>query len=166
MWAVPGVTQTPSLEYAVKAAYLHKFAPFVEWPAAAYDSPTSPFEVCVAGDEPFGPALDKALDGQRVGQHPVAVRRLARVDGRASCHVLYVAGSEAQSVADALSAVRGKPVLTVTDERSSGPARGVIHFVIDAKRVRFHIDDQAAASHDLTVSSKLLSLALSVRAKS
>lgn len=155
--------QTPSPEYAVKADYLVKLAAFIEWPAAAFASASSPVVVCAAGEEPFGPVLERALQGQRVGQRPVALRRMATVDGRGDCQVLYLAGSKAQSVADGLAAVRDAPVLTVTDSRSSGPARGIVHFVIDQNRVRFHIDEQGAARNGLTVSSKLLSLALSVK---
>ena len=32
-------TQGAPLEYAVKATYLHKFAPFVEWPSPAAEFP-------------------------------------------------------------------------------------------------------------------------------
>jgi hypothetical protein len=161
--AAPAPAQTPNLEYAVKAAYLYKFAPFVEWPDSAFASPTSPMVVCIAGDEPFGPVLARTLDGKRAGQRPVVVRKLSRVEGRGDCHVLYLAGSKAQSVGDGLAAVRGTPVLTVTDSRSSGGVRGIVHFVIEANRVRFQIDEQAAARNGLSMSSKLLSLALSVK---
>ena len=39
----------------------------------------------------------------------------------------------------------------------------MIHFVIDDDRVRFHIDLQAASRSRLSISSRLLNLALSVR---
>ena len=150
-----------SLEFSVKATFLYKFGPFVEWPPQAFDSPASPFVLCVQGDDPFGASLDRAIAGQHVGQHPVVVRRLAKVEK--GCHVLYAAGSKAQSVAQALAAVRGAPVLTVTDESSGDGTRGVIDFVVKDSRVRFQIDAQAAAQNGLSVSSKLLSLAINVR---
>jgi hypothetical protein len=34
-----------SLERAIKATYLWKFAPFVEWPASVFKSPDSPFVI-------------------------------------------------------------------------------------------------------------------------
>jgi hypothetical protein len=79
------------------------------------------------------------------------------------CDMVYVAGSPAQPVAAALEAVRGTPVLTVTDsERYGGPA-GIVNFVVLNNRVRFEIDEDAAAANGLVVSSKLLSLAVAVR---
>jgi len=50
-------------------------------------------------------------------------------------------------------------VLTVTDSQSSP---GIVDFVADEGRIRFRIDDQAAAENDLAISSKLLRLAMSV----
>jgi hypothetical protein len=59
--------------------------------------------------------------------------------------------------------VEGTSVLTVTDAARTPNARGIIHFVVQNDRVRFHIDERAAARNGLSISSKLLSLALSVR---
>jgi hypothetical protein len=155
-------SQSASLEYAVKATYLHKFAPFVEWPNPAAEFPGGSFTVCVVGNDPLGPLLDRAVSGQDVAGRPIAVRRLARVTGNPGCSVMFATGSDAQSVADALAAVRGMPVLTVTDGATDPAAKGIINLVIADDRVRFEIDNSAAAASGLTISSKLLSLALHV----
>lgn len=150
-----------SLEYPVKAAYLPKFAPFVDWPQRAFAAPDSAFVICVLGPDPFGPLLDRAAAGQKVGERPVVVRRIAAASR--DCHVLYLAQQDAQQVRDALKAVQGAPVLTVTDGARQQSAHGVVHFTIKDNRVRFAIDDQAAADNGLTISSKLMSLAVSVK---
>ncbi len=154
---------TPTLEASVKATYLYKFAPFVEWPAAAFASPTSPFVLCIVGDDPFGAALDQAVSGQRVGDHPAVVRRLSRVEAGSGCHILYLSGSRTQSIPDAIRGVRGDPVLTVTD-RGAASSGAVIQFVVKDNRVRFDIDTAAASANRVAISSKLLSLALSSKA--
>jgi len=147
------------LEYEVKATYLYKFAPFVQWPSSAFDSPSSPLQLCVAATEAVGDVVERAAAGQSAGEHPVAVRRVpaaARVSG---CHILYLAGTRAASTAAALDAVRGTPVLTVTDGAGERDPHGVVNFVIRENRVRFQIDNQEAAENSLLISSKLLSLA-------
>jgi hypothetical protein len=107
--------------------------------------------------------LDEAAAGQRVGGRPVMVRRLLVLVRSSGCDMVYVTGSPAQPVAAALDAVRGTPVLTVTDaERYGGPS-GIVNFVEVNNRVRFEIDDAEAAGNGLAVSSKLLSLAVAVR---
>lgn len=153
--------QAQSLEYPVKAAYLPKLGPFVGWPGHAFAGGQSPFVLCVVGPDPFGALLDRAAAGQRLSDHPVVVRRLAAASR--DCHVLYLGQQNSQAVAESLRAVRGSPVLTVTDGARQGGVRGIVHFVVKDSRVRFVIDDQQAADNGLTISSKLMSLALSVR---
>jgi hypothetical protein len=152
-----------SLEYAVKAAYLYKLGDYVEWPASAFETPTSAVSICVAGEDPFGSTLDTSVAGQRIAGHPIAIRRLRVVDRNSGCRILYVGGTDQQRIAQALDAVRGTPVVTVTDSARGADAGGIIHFVVKDNRVRFTIDDQAASLNGLTISSKLFSLALSVR---
>jgi hypothetical protein len=150
--------QSP-LELAIKATDLYKFAAFVDWPANAFAGPTDPAVLCVAGDDPFGPLLDQAVRGQRIGARPIMVVRLDRVEKGVACNVLFVAPSRRQPPAEALDKVRGQPVLTVTDS-ADGAARGMIDFVLKDARVRFRIDPRAAERGGLAISSKLLSLAV------
>ena len=153
----------PSLEYAVKATYLYKLAPFVSWPLTALPPTNAPLVICVQGADPFGPLLDRAIAGQSVGPHPVQVRRLARLDPAAGCQIAYVSGGAAQSQAQALQAVEGAPVLTVTDDAQKSPAKGIVQLLLDGGKVRFSIDAGQADRNGVTISSKLLALAVAVK---
>jgi hypothetical protein len=153
--------EAPTLETAVKAAYLAKFAPFVVWPPSAFASPAAPLSLCIQGDDPFGPLLDHEAAGQGVGGHAVVVRRVAHLDADSGCQIAYVGGSTAQSRAAALKAVDGLPVLTVTDAGDGG--RGIVHLVLIGGRVRFQIDADRARQSGLQVSSRLLALAVAPR---
>jgi hypothetical protein len=161
--AAPPAATPPPADPAVKAAYLTKFAPFVVWPAAAFGSPTAPLVLCVQGDDPFGPALDRMTEGQHVGDRALVVRRVARIDADSGCQIAYLAGSSAQSADAALKAVEGRPVLTVTDANGPGGQRGIVHLVSTNGRLRFAIDSGRAAQCGLTISSKLLALASEVK---
>lgn len=156
--ALPAPAAAQSLEQAVKAAFLPKFARYVTWPPPARPATGEPLTLCVIGVDPFGGALDKAVAGQRIEQTPMAVRRIVGVDAAAGCHVAFVRGASAQAIA----ALGSRSVLTVTDSRYGG-ARGVIHFAMRDGRVSFHVDDALAARSRLDISSRLLSVALSVR---
>lgn len=156
----PQAAAAQTLEYAVKANYLYKFAPFVEWPPRAFPTATSPFNVCILGEAPFGDALEEATQGQRIGERPIAVHRLTTATSAASCHVAYIGRSS--TARDTLDALRGHPVLTVTDS-DHGLRGGVVHFVLQRGRVRFAIDAAAARTQGLTISSKLLGLAVNAR---
>lgn len=155
----PGAARAQPSETAVKAAFLVKFAAYVEWP-----SRTGPITICTVGRDVFGNAVEKAAAGQHIDGRTVTVRWMDSIESASGCDIAYLAGSSHQSVAAALEALRSAPVLTVTDSRWSN-ARGMIHFQIAQRRVRFYIDDQAAADSKLAISSKLLALALSVKAR-
>jgi len=158
--ASPARAQQGDLEYAVKANFLYKFVPFVEWPADRFVSETEAINICVVGPDPFGSILEDAVAGQSVGAHAIVVHRLDAMTVNAGCHVLFAVGPQ---TLEALNRVRGSAVLTVTDAELSGNDRGIIHFLIADNRVRFVIDTGMAAENRLTVSSRLLALALSVR---
>lgn len=156
--ATPALADSP-LEVAVKATYLYKFAAFVEWPSID-NAGGEPLQLCVAGEDRFGPVLAQAVRGQKVGAHPVVLVHLDHVDRGVACHILFLAPSRRQSVAEALEKVRGAPILTVTDAAPDSASRGMVDFVLREGRVRFRIDDRAADRARLVISSKLLSLAV------
>jgi len=151
------------LEYKVEATYLSKFGAFVDWPSSVFESPDSPINLCVVGQDPFDGILDQVVMGQRIDMRPIALHRLKAVTADSGCQILYVGGSDQKAAVLAMDAVRSAAVLTVTDADNDSVA-GIIHFVIKDNRVRFEIDDRSASLKGLKISSKLLNLALSVRA--
>ncbi len=159
----PPPNRPASLEQAVKASFLFKFAPFVEWPSVAFSAADRNFLICVIGDDPFGAALDEVVRGEKMANRPVSVRRLSPADDAAGCQILF-AGHSPEAGYTPFAALAGKPVLTVSD-RDGGPPGAMIQFVMQAGRVRFQIDDNGARASGLKISSKLLGLALSVDRK-
>jgi len=149
-------------EDAVKAAFLPRFARYVAWPPPALPAPGAPFQLCLIGRDPFGRLLDQAAASELIDGHGVAVRRLTSIGQAGACHLVFVQGAAGTDTARLLLALRDRPVLTVTDARA-GPQRGMIHFTIVGGRVRFFIDEAAAAERGLTISSRLLALAAGVR---
>jgi len=151
------------LELAVKATYLYKLAPFVTWPASAWNDAGSPLVICIQGKDPFGPVIDRAVTGQKIGGRPVIVRRVPHVDAASGCQIAYIGGSDSQPETAALKEIGKAPVLTVTDEDRGSGAPGDVHLVLMDGRVRFLIDNGQAQQQGLAISSKLLALALKVR---
>jgi hypothetical protein len=143
--------------YAVKANHLAKFPAFVAWPDAAFETPASPFRLCVGGHDPFGPMIDRLAHAGRVGDHEMTVARLPIVSKTSDCHVLFVSASRVQTPREMLAAVAGRPILTIADEGLEAPG-AMIQFVTIEGRVRFEIRADVAQTEGLAVSSKLLSL--------
>jgi len=134
--------ETFSLE-AVKAAFLYRFASYVEWPA---DSPSSPFVIAVAGDEDVAKQLEELVPRMVVNHQPVQLRRAARVADLDGVHILYV-GPEALARTRALrTAALERPILMVTDDDHGLDAGAVINFVEAKRNVRFEISLIASPS--------------------
>ena len=150
--------QSASVEYAVKATYLYKFAPFVEWPAGTFRSSADPLVICIAGSDPVADLVADAAQGQVVGGRSIDVVHLSPAAHDQRCHILYVALKGAAAAAE-LDRMRGRPVPTVTDSARDPRTAGIIDFVVQDNRVRFEIDQGAAAENHLVISSKLLNLA-------
>lgn len=147
---------------AVKAAFLPRFARYVSWPPSAMPRGSDPFVLCVIGDDPFGSALDEAARSQSIDGRRIVVRRLESASAADGCHIAFVDGSRGRPTGQLLAALARRPVLTVTDSANGGQ-RGVVHFTMVSGRVRFFIDQAGATQRGLTISSRLLALAVGVK---
>lgn len=146
-------------EYQVKAEFLARIAEFVEWPEGTFASPDAPFLITVAGDDPFGPYLEKLARSKKIQGHPVALRRWDGTTNIAPCHVLFIAGSEGERLEEILGAVGELPVLIMGDNESF--ARRGVHVVLyrAGAYIRFNVNLRALRRNGLRISSQLLRLA-------
>jgi YfiR/HmsC-like len=145
-----------SLEYAVKATYLYKFAPFVTWPPSTAQKAT--FDLCLSGSDDVTKVAPEAAEGQAVNGKPLTIRRLAAGESADGCQILYIAPSPTAGLL--LDTVRNKPVLTITEAAATN--HGIVGFTVIQHHVRFDIDNALAQNAGLSISSKLLSLANAV----
>lgn len=152
---VMAAAQDVPLEYRVKAAYLYNFTKFVDWPATAFEG-SDAFTICVAETNPFGPVLAATLSGDTAAGRRLVARVLR--DARAKCHVLFIPASVRAT--PYLRGVRGAPVLTVGESPDFLEQGGIIRFVRQNGKIRFAISQDAAARSQLTISSRLLKLAI------
>lgn len=160
--SAPVSGQVAAGEYQIKAAYLHHFAQFVEWPQSVLP-PGAPIVIGLVGQDPFGRAIDEVIAGKHANGHPLVVRRLRWNDDLTSCHVLFVSSSELQHIGAILDATRGFSVLTVADVDRFAMRGGMIELMTVENRVHFDINAGAAAEAHLRISSKLLGIARAIR---
>ncbi|HEY0817721.1 MAG TPA: YfiR family protein [Rhizobacter sp.] len=146
-------------EHQVKAAYLYKFLDFVEWPAAAFESPHSPYVIGVAGHDALAEELEALLARRRPASRPVVARRLRPGEAPTGLHVLFVGRGAAARAGALLAATEKSPVLTVTDTDDGLAAGSVISFAVEDQRVRFDVALRRAEAHELKISSRLLGVA-------
>jgi hypothetical protein len=144
----------------VKAAFLHKFASFVEWPAGSFARADSPLKIGILGDTQVWQELaDLSRDRDRDGR-PVEVKRLVAGDSLAGFHILYLRAPNLTRMADLLANVP-EGVLTVAD--GVHPRGSVMSFPQEDGRVRFGVSLDAASRQKLRLSSRLLAVARNVQ---
>jgi uncharacterized protein DUF4154 len=154
-----GVAANDPTEYQVKAVFIFNFSHFVEWPAAAFAGATDPFVIGILGGDPFGARMDEAVRNERVGEHPIVVRRLRDIGEAGGCQLLFIDRSQAAQLAQILEALRQRPVLTVSEIDGAAQHGAMIEFATENNRIRLRINERAVRAGGLAISSKLLRLA-------
>jgi hypothetical protein len=152
------LTRRAPSENEVKAAFLLNFTKFIEWPVID-GAADGNFNICIWGEDPFGPVLEQTLQNEKVNGHPLVIQRLGRNSPKA-CRILYIERNE-KDVKELLGTL-GPGVLTVGEGENFLKEGGMIAFVLENHRVRFSINRQATRNAALILSSRLLAVARSV----
>ena len=141
-------------ESAVKAAYLYKFAAYVEWPAPSRAE--APFVIATLAADDVATELAQLLPGRAIAGRPAVVRRVAAGETLKDVQILFV-GRRAGDQRAAVEAARREGALTVTE--SSLDHGAAINFVIAESRVSFEVSLEAAERGGHRISSRMLSVA-------
>ena len=165
-WAPEAFAQAPnssdSSEYLIKAGFIFNFAKFVEWPATAFAQPDSPIVIGILGTDPFGTIIDQIVQNKKIGARGFVVKRLkwgTDVKELRDCKILFVSASEKAHMDEVVQTVKGQPILTVGETPGFAERGGMIRFTVEDNRVRFEVNVEAAHQAELTISSRLLTLA-------
>jgi len=166
LFSVSAQVARPS-ESELKAAFLYNFIKFTEWPPGEMENKNEPFVIGVLGKDPFGPALDKTIEGERILQKPVVVRRFSRMDESVGkSHVLFISTSEDGNLAAILRLLDRHAILTVSEIENFAERGGMIKLKKESNKVVFEINVEAGKRAGLAMHAQLLKLAKIVRTQS
>jgi hypothetical protein len=146
-------------ERTVKAAFLYKFAGYVQWPDAPDGAAGEPLSIGVLGADDFARELAAVTSGRTVVDRPITVRRLAPGDLLDDLHILFVGQDDDDRLGDSLAAARGRPILIVTESEGALDDGSMINFAVDRQRVRFDVSLSSAERNGLRLNSRLLAVA-------
>jgi hypothetical protein len=170
LWALVvlalAASQAPAAEFsteAVKAAYLFRFASYVEWPVAPKAQPE--FVIGVVGAEDVTVHLERLVTGMAVRGKPARVRRVRTAGDLDGVHILYVGPNVFRSSRPLRLRAVEKHILLVTDSPDGLEGGGVINFIEVDRNLRFEISLNAADRGGLKIDSALLSVAARVHAR-
>lgn len=149
----------------VKAAFVFQFANYVQWPDGTFENDTSPIVIGIIDNDNMIKVLTASVQGKSIGKRNIKVVDVSSDQEAQACHILYIDSSDDGRVDDYLSAVRSRPVLTVSDDDDFTEEGGVIRLFESQSKLRFEINVDEVERAKLTISSKLLSLAQVVHDK-
>lgn len=160
--AASGYTAEPRSEAAVKAAFLFRFAGYVDWPAG--DGTRAPFEFAIVGNSEVAEELRRRLPGHAIAGRPALVReheRLVDAVDAVDAEVVYLGPGHARRLPQLADRLGG--ALVVGDEADALAAGATINFVRENDRVRFEVSLPAAERAGLRLRAGLLSVAARVQ---
>lgn len=154
-----GVAEANDKAQQVKTAFLFNFTKYVGWPNEG-----QAFVLGVVGDAAYGKAVAEALHGKEGGAGRIRVVQLpagALAEEIARCQLVYLGAGEAGRLDELLEALKGKPVLTVSDIEGFADKGGGIGFVTTT-RIGLEINKRPIEAGGMKISAKLLQLASKV----
>jgi len=146
-------------EDELKAAFIYNFAKFVEWPP---DKINKHINLCILGESPLGFSALKAIDGRTAQDKQLVTKLLNKSEELNGCHIVFIAISERNKLAQLLKIAHQQHALTVSDMDEFAKAGGAIGLVKTDKKIRFEINLLAAKEAGVVISSRLLALAMAV----
>jgi hypothetical protein len=161
------VFSTPALaddgkENLVKAAYMFNFIKFTEWSDGKAISKQSKIDICVIGDssiiktaQVFSQASSPKLTISLVSEQNI--RNVAT-----HCHMLFIAASEENRLAEILAVIKNQPVLTISDGDGFAERGVMIGFVKSDERIKLEVNKHSAENAGLKIDAQLLEIALRV----
>jgi hypothetical protein len=153
-------------EYEIKAAFLYKFASFIQWPSSGDTAPaadmaaaSTPICIGILGTDGFGQSLDQVVRGKQAGGRKFAIQHFHVAGEALHCEIVFISGSEQNRIREILRVFGGKPVLTVSEVPGFCESGGIINLRKIDDAIRFEINPASGERAGLRFSSKLLSLA-------
>ena len=146
----------------VKAAFVYQFANFITWPEDAFPDAGTPVTIGIVDNETVADVLRESVRGKTAAGREIIVREVTTPAQAVECQIVYLDKSDQRRVDEYLAVLVGKPILTVSDDDDFTEKGGVIRVFEQQNKPKIEINVDEAERSGLTISSKLLSLAIIV----
>lgn len=158
---VPASHAAESLrETELKAAFVFNFIQFTEWPPKVLET-SGTLTICARNGGPVARELG-GVAGKEVNRKRLALARLPP-ESVQGCHVVLVDIGDAQWLAHMGAELERAPVLLVADDNNGELPSAIISMSMAGRKVVFDVDAGRARKAGLSISSRVLHLARTVR---
>ena len=149
-------------EYHVKAAFVHKFTLFTDYPQSKSIASRRWFNICIPGENPFGDAF-RPVEGKMVHGRPLAIRHLpvgSGADELKTCDVVYLQNSVSElHQRKLIGALQSYPILTIGEHEDFLHMGGIIRLYKKRGRIVFSVNTVASRRTGIRFRSQMLRIA-------
>lgn len=144
-----GAAEPSEREQQITAAYLYHFIQFTEWP----EKPVV-FRYCVYENADFADLLRKTYSDKTIGDASIEVSNIneQKLD---DCHLIYFSQPVSTGF---LQKISKYAILSVGSQKNFTASGGIIYLFEQDQKLRFYINNTAATTTGLKISSQLLKL--------
>jgi len=161
------VTAQTEQEIALKVAFVSRFINYVTWPEIdEQPGEEKTFLISVVGDSVHLGAFEKLSSMKTARGQRVEVRRGSIDESLRTSQVVFIATPNKTIIADVLKYLERSPTLTISSGQGFVRLGTMINFLDmetgGGRKLRFEINNRAAKTAGLKISSHLLKLAVHV----
>jgi hypothetical protein len=150
-------------EDSVKAAYLYRFAGYIDWPER--ESAETPFIIDVLGAPGIARELRRLLPDHPINNQVAQVREITGPRDLGNADIVYIAAGHADLLRTLMPRANRRSMLLVTDEEDGLSTGSTLNFLTVDRNVRFEVSLASAQRWGLKISSELLGVAIHVQGR-
>jgi hypothetical protein len=144
----------------IKAVFIYNFTKYIEWPS---EYKSGEFTIGILGEnQALFDELDKMSKVKKVSNQSFSIRSFSTVGEVDSPHILYIPSSNTEKLSEAVTKLRNKSTLIVTEKPGMAKQGSTINFIVVGNRQKFELNKSNAEKHKLKVAQALENLAVLV----
>lgn len=156
----PGKVKAQDVDYKAYTLFVYNFMKYVEWPEA---QSKGDFVVAVLGDSPISKELTVLAATKKLKGRNIVIKKCSTPEETAGCHLLYISPSKSSIVKTLKDQTKDKPVLIVGEREGLAKKGAGLSFVtLEEDELKFDINKKEIETHQLKISSSLISLGIVV----
>lgn len=145
-------------EQTVLAALALNIVRFTTWPDEAQRGMKDTIDFCVVGDNVVQQSF-ASIDHKAVGNKSLNIINLSRLSNFDQCHVLYISEIRQNILLQVFVEIKKRPLLTIGGGNDFAQLGGMVGLENVNNKMTLHVNVTSVREANLTISSRLLSLA-------
>lgn len=144
----------------IKAVFIYNFTKYIEWPE---DYKSGEFTIGILGEnEALFQELDQMSKVKKVNNQTFSIQNIEDPASLGNPHILYIPEDSTEELNQALSKLKGKSTLVITEKPGLAKQGAAINFIIVGNRQKFELNKANIEQRNLKVASVLENLAVPV----